>query len=209
MVTRQPSKLNLRVRPPSTGPKMAKRSVHRPVENVQMNVRNQSKRSLAISLIVLHDTESHDIPGTTDLAGIGSWFDNPAAQASAHICVDGQGFTGRYVPDSEKAWHVGNFNSASLGIEQVGQASMSKGTWLKRINQQRTVAKWIAYWSKTYNIPIQRATLVSGVVRKPGIATHADCSQHGAGTDHTDPGPNYPVGTVLGLARFYRRFGWR
>ena len=72
---------------------MARGPVRRPYERVKMDVCNQSARSSAISAIVLHDTESHDIPGTGDLKAIGAWFDNPAAQASAH---GGHGPYGRW-----------------------------------------------------------------------------------------------------------------
>ncbi len=169
--------------------------VRRPKEQVRRNVRNQSGRSSVIRLIVLHDTEGANIKGVADLVGLGGWFDNPAAQASAHIAVDAEGNTGRYVADGRKAWHCASFNSMSLGIEQVGFATQK--AWPEP--QLRKVAKWIAYWSREYGIPITHST-------SRGVCCHSDLGVAGGG--HHDPGPAYPFAHVLKLARQYAERGW-
>jgi N-acetyl-anhydromuramyl-L-alanine amidase AmpD len=68
-------------------------------------VRNQSERTMRPQLIVVHATQSNNFSGITDLKGVGSWFDNPKSQASAHVCVDDEGHSARFVADSRKAWH--------------------------------------------------------------------------------------------------------
>lgn len=179
--------------------------VRRPYERVRLNVCNQSSRHGASPLlIVLHDTESVNAAGDGDLRSIGSWFDNPAAQASSHVCVDGEGRSARYVADEAKAWHCAGFNSVSLGIEQIGVATQK--AWPDA--QLRKTARYIAYWSKKYGIPIDHPGAVDpkGNVIRPGVVTHADLGAFGGG--HHDPGDAYPIERVLHMARYYRRRGW-
>jgi N-acetyl-anhydromuramyl-L-alanine amidase AmpD len=164
-----------------------------------MNVRNQSSRNgITPYLIVIHDTESHNIPGDADLKAIGAWFDNPAAEASSHVCVDAEGRSAQYVPDVRKAWHAASFNTISLGIEQIGFATQT--FWPDA--QLKKVAKYVAYWNKQYGIPIERPTGID----QPGVTTHNALGAAGGG--HHDPGRNYPMETMLRHARWYAKNGW-
>lgn len=183
------------------------RSVHRPRQDVVMDVCNQSSRSSSIKAIVLHDTESHDHAGITDLQAIGNFFNQPAVQASAHICVDGDGNTGRFVPDEHKAWHCAAYNSQTLGIEQIGFATFTSLMWQRNSRHQlRKVAKWVAWWSKKFDIPIQRGAVSNGAVTRKGILLHSDLGAIGGG--HHDPGSGYPLWLVMRMAKWYRQNGW-
>lgn len=166
---------------------------------------NQSTRTAPISLIVLHDTESHNYPGSSDLKGLANWFANPNAQVSSHVATDGDGFSARFVHDDMKAWHCAGFNSASLGIEQIGFATDTRDQWFSRRKQLRETARWIARWSLLHGIPIQKGSVngANGTIYKPGVVTHAMLGSRGGG--HHDPGPGYPFNTVLWLARYYKR----
>ena len=155
----------------------------------------KSERSGRPQIIVVHATESGNAPGCKDLAAIGSWFQNPAARVSSHICTDGEGHTARYVADIRKAWHVAGYNSVALGIEQIGHASQS--SWPKA--QLKATASWIAWWSIRFDIPIRHSTY-------HGVCRHSDLGAKGGG--HDDPGAGYPLDRVLRYARWYRRFGW-
>lgn len=178
--------------------------VRRPYERVKMNVANQSSRNgAAIQLIVLHDTESKNIPGDADLKAIGHWFDTPASQASSHTCVDQEGRSAIYVPDLRKAWHSAGFNSVSLGVEQIGFAIQN--FWPDA--QMKKTAKYLAYWSKKFGIQLDERGQVNGFqVVKAGVVTHAQLGAAGGG--HHDPGENYNVSKVLYHARYYLRSGW-
>lgn len=163
---------------------------------------NQSERTgVPINLIVLHDTEGANLPGSTaDLAGLGSWFANSSAQASSHVATDGDGNSARFVSDRKKAWHCMAYNSASLGIEQIGFASQSRSQWSWR--QLRETARWIAYWSIKHGIPIRKGAVSGGTVTRAGVLRHMDLGAIGGG--HSDPGSGYPFGRVLLLARAYK-----
>ena len=178
--------------------------VRRPFERVKLSVRNQSSRNGAsITLIVLHDTESHNAAGDSDLKAIGAWFDNPAAQASSHVCVDAEGRSAQYVADDRKAWHCVAYNSESLGIEQIGFATQA--AWPE--DQLKKVAKYLAYWSKKYGIPLDRpGAVANGDVLRRGVVTHSMLGAAGGG--HHDPGAAYPLEHVLHMARYYLRRGW-
>lgn len=186
-----------------------KRSVRRPYERVEMNVQNHgsARPAKAIRGIVLHTTEGHDRKGIADLEGLGEFFDNPKVKASSHVAVDGEGYSARYVRDEFNAWTQASYNPYMLSIEQIGFAKWSRWFWSKaRRRQLRKTAKYIAYWSKEYGIPIQKGKAVGGVVKKDGIFRHSELGSAGGG--HSDPGKGYPLHTVLNLARYYRRVGW-
>lgn len=161
-----------------------------PLVVVRMNVACQSDRSTPIDGIVLHDTEGANIPGITDLQGLGAYFDRIQTQASAHVGVDAEGQSARYVPDQRKAWHVAAFNSRKLGVEQIGFASQKN--W--PIGQLRETARWCAHWCLAYDLPI-----VHDVDR--GICMHSDLGAAGGG--HHDPGESYPLDHVLALTQHY------
>lgn len=175
----------------------------RPNVVLRSNVVNQSARTAGVrlNLVVLHSTESHNRPGTSDLAGVMSWFDNPSAQASSHVIVDADGNSARCVPDERKAWHCQDYNSASLGIEQIGYAAQGRNAWRRNWRELRETARWIARWSRQHRIPIRRAHVANGVVTRSGVTTHAKLGAAGGG--HWDPG-DYPLRRVLLLARLYK-----
>jgi hypothetical protein len=165
-------------------------------------VRNKSSRAGAKPvLIVVHATQSAELTGLGDLKGVGSWFDNPAAQASSHVCTDGEGHSARFVRDEDKAWHVASYNRVSLGIEQIGFAEFQR--WQEA--ELRETARWIARWSVLHGIPIQKGKVSQTEIRvlRPGVVRHSDLGALGGG--HFDPGRPYPLHDVLDMAREYRR----
>jgi N-acetyl-anhydromuramyl-L-alanine amidase AmpD len=184
------------------------RRVHQPRQDVVLNVVNQSARTGSIAAIVLHDTESHDRAGASDIQAIGDFFNRSSVQASSHICIDQEGNTARYVPDDRKAWHCAGYNSQTLGIEQIGFATFTEAVWKRqRLAQLKKTAKWCAWWSKKYGIPIRRGQVSSGVVTRKGILMHSELGTIGGG--HHDPGAGYPIWLVLRMAQWYRLNGWR
>jgi hypothetical protein len=164
----------------------------------------QSERAgVPLNLIVLHDTEGANIPDSTaDLSGLGDWFGSIGAQASSHVATDSDGNSARFVSDRRKAWHCMAYNSASLGIEQLGFASQSRTAWFKNWRQLRETARWIAYWSHRYGIPIRKGAVSGGAVTRAGVLRHMDLGTTGGG--HSDPGSAYPFYRVLLLARAYK-----
>jgi N-acetyl-anhydromuramyl-L-alanine amidase AmpD len=155
-----------------------------------------------VNLIVLHSTESANYDGKRDLEGVAGWFANPASQVSCHVIVDNDGHSARCVADSRKAWHCSAYNSASLGIEQIGYAADGEDAWRRKDDELREAARWIAAWSIRHEIPIQKAEVTRGHVTRAGITTHKALGELGG--NHSDPGA-YPFDHVLRLAREIKR----
>ena len=76
----------------------------------------------------------HYTAGTT-AEGAVSWFQNKAAQASAHIIIDRNGSIIQMVPFNRRAWHAGKskwgnlegLNQYAIGIELVNAISRIEG----------------------------------------------------------------------------------
>lgn len=167
---------------------------------VRMRSPNQSSRGgVKPNLIVLHSTESTNVPGSSnDLRNVCSFLCRPAVEASSHVMVDGDGHSARLVADEAKAWAQARYNPFALSIEQIGRAASEH--WTR--DEIRETARWIARWSKKYNIPIRVGAVNGGFVTKPGVVTHKMLGVLGGG--HVDPGSAYPIEACLRLARFYR-----
>ncbi|MFF3394764.1 N-acetylmuramoyl-L-alanine amidase [Streptomyces sp. NPDC002669] len=125
-------------------------------------------RSAAIRQIVVHVTQG-------SYAGTISWFQNPAAQSSAHYVVrSADGEVTQMVRDSDTAWHARSANSSSLGIEHEG--FVDNPSWFTD-SMYRSSAALTKHLANRYGIPKDRAHIV-GHVEVPG-------------NDHTDPGPHW------------------
>jgi hypothetical protein len=171
-----------------------------PHDGVVRHVRNHSSRNGAKPvLIVLHSTEGLNVDGLSDLKGLGDWFDNPAAEASAHVATDAEGNSARYVDDSLKAWSCVFYNSVSLNIEQVGFATQFG--WPDA--QLQETARWVARWSIKYGIPIRQGHVsLDGRIIESGVVQHSDLGNLGGG--HHDCGVHYPASEVRRIARGYK-----
>ncbi len=154
--------------------------------------------------VVLHDTESHSTAGIEDIQGIYDFWGRQGLGYGAHFVVDKDGNIGQGASCRSMLWHVANYNSGSVGIEQIGYSWFLKAMWRKTDREQlRSVAKLLAFLHKTYHIP-----LVISIDR--GVCTHAMVGAAGIDpTGHTDPGKGYPLRFVVWLAnRYVRRGGW-
>lgn len=184
-----------------------KKPVRRPHERVKRTVKSNggTRPTSQIRGIGIHTTEGYDQKGIKDLEGLGDYFNR--VEASSNVAVDGEGYSARYVPDNMKAWTQAAYNGQLLSIEQIGFSKWSRWFWINRRNKQlQKTAKYIAYWSDKYGIPIRKGKASGGVITKSGVLRHSDLGA--AGGNHGDPGPGYPLHTVLQLARKYKKEGW-
>ncbi|MGC5330305.1 N-acetylmuramoyl-L-alanine amidase [Micromonospora sp. DT62] len=126
--------------------------------------------SHSVRYIVIHVTQG-------SYAGSISWFQNPAAQASAHYTFrSSDGAVTQSVREKDIAWHAGNwtYNTQSIGIEHEGY--VDNAAWF-------TDAMYRA-----------SATLTRSLANKYGIPktrTHIIGHHEVPGATHTDPGPNW------------------
>lgn len=159
--------------------------------------------------VVLHDTESHDAAGITDIQGVYNFWIGQGLGYGAHFVVDASGNVGQGADCDQVCWHVGNYNGGSVGIEQIGFAAFPARAWkVGHLKQLVKVARLLAWLHQKYGIPLTHMTLAEIRASGGGVCTHADVGAAGIDpSGHTDPGPNYPLKMVLWLANRYVRLG--
>ena len=111
-------------------------------------------KDLTINYIVLHDTEG-SYTGTISL------FQNPAAYSSANYVVRGSdGAVTQMVPNSDVAWHAGNWymNMHAIGIEQEGYAIQGANWYTERLYQ--STARLVRSLANRYHIPLDRQHII-------------------------------------------------
>ena len=123
----------------------------------------------AIDRVVIHVTQG-------SYAGTISWFQNPAAQVTAHYVVkSSNGAITQMVRDKDIAWHAGNwsYNTRSIGIEHEGY--VDDASWFTDA-MYRSSAALTRYICDKYGIPKDRTHII-GHVQVPG-STHTDPGQY-------------------------------
>ncbi|MEV1333238.1 N-acetylmuramoyl-L-alanine amidase [Micromonospora costi] len=123
-----------------------------------------------VNYVVIHMTQG-------SYAGSISWFQNPAAQVSAHYTFrSSDGAVTQSVREKDIAWHAGNwtYNTQSIGIEHEGY--VDNPAWFTDAMYRASAALTRSLTAK-YGIPRDRAHVI-GHVEVPGAT-------------HTDPGPNW------------------
>lgn len=166
------------------------------VRQIPANSRNYTVRSgRTIDRVVIHTIEGSE-------SSCISWFQNAAARVSAHYVVSHAGRITQMVADKNVAWHCGNWNSRSIGIENEGFAGQNRWTDV----QYRALAELTAGICDRYGIPKDRTHIV-GHKEVPG-ATHGDPGPsfdwtrfialvRGGSTTTTPPSPNRDVNHVV------------
>ncbi|MFF8413746.1 N-acetylmuramoyl-L-alanine amidase [Streptomyces omiyaensis] len=135
-------------------------------------------RSSAITKVVIHVTQG-------SYAGSISWFQDPAAQVSAHYVIrssDGQ--VTQMVRDKDTAWHARSANPYAVGVEHEGY--ISNPAWFTEA-MYRSSAALTRHLTSKYGIPRDRTHIVG----------HSEVP----GNDHTDPGPNWNWSYYMSLVR--------
>ena len=124
----------------------------------------------SIDHIVIHDTEGSF--GSTI-----SWFQDPAAQVSAHYVVrSSDGHVDQMVAEKNIAWHDKCFNATTIGVEHEGYAA-HPDLWYTE-SMYEASAKLTSYIADKYGIAKEHGPIL-------GHGEAPDCS------DHTDPGPGW------------------
>jgi len=143
--------------------------------------------------VVIHDMEG-------SYAGSISWFQNPAAQASAHYLVrssDGQ--ITQMVSEADIAWHAGNwyYNQHAIGIEHEGYMN-APATWYTEamyassarlsgnIADRHGIPKDLSHFIGHYQIPASGSGPPCS-----GTWQQCDTSAWGGASNHRDPGPGW------------------
>lgn len=112
-----------------------------------------------------------------------SWFQNPAAEVSAHFCMRSEdGEITQMVHLADRAWHVGNSNSYAIGIEHEGFVDDASWYTFAMYSRSAELARWLA---DHFGLPLDREHIVG----------HVELPEQ----THTDPGPNWDWDLYMAL----------
>lgn len=158
----------------------------------------ESRSLSSIVGICVHTTESGKAatatPATADDV---TSYQASSQTGSYHVMVGVDGKRIRQNTDDWVTWSTGNKgNNILLHVCFVGNASQTRAEWLAQDKQLRAAATVVKYWSGKYGIPLKKVS-AAGL---PGILGHVDTRVWG-GTDHTDPGPNFPYDKLIEYAK--------
>ncbi|MHB0828020.1 MAG: peptidoglycan recognition protein family protein [Schaalia turicensis] len=152
-------------------------------------------RLVPVRLVVLHSTETP----TNSAIGVARGFQNPARPASAHHVVDA--YTSlTCVDEGDTAWAAPGANADGIQIEMCGFAYSTDWKSGEGARVVENAASVLAGVCERHNIPLialSDAGLASGA---RGIVTHAQVSRVYKKSDHTDPGPAFPLADLIAAA---------
>lgn len=154
-------------------------------------------------VVVIHTTES----GPKSARAVANYFQNlpPENKVSSHKIVDvDECITS--VKDDLIAWTAPGSNSDGLQLEICARAAYSKLEWYRNQSALKRSAWVTAKWCIKYSIPPTFLTMLELKAGKKGLTTHAHVSLAYGGSNHTDPGVNFPKGYFQLLVR--RRIKW-
>lgn len=118
---------------------------------------------------------------------------------SAHFYIDSQEVI-QSLDTDDRAGHAGSTegNTYAIALEFTGLARWSRAQWLNSIAWDET-ARVLALLSKHHQIPAVRVTVeqMRANPRVRGAYDHNQMRLAWGGTDHTDPGPNFPWDHLL------------
>jgi N-acetyl-anhydromuramyl-L-alanine amidase AmpD len=159
-----------------------------------IQARHYSKgRDAPIELLVIHAMEAAEGPDTAE--AIARWFAGPdAPQASAHYCVDSNSVVA-CVRDEDTAWHAPGANHNGLGFEHAGYSAQSATQWDDPYSHAMLwrSARLVASKCLQYAIPAVWLSPKDLLAGRRGITSHWNVTVAFKRSDHTDPGPNFPV----------------
>jgi N-acetyl-anhydromuramyl-L-alanine amidase AmpD len=149
--------------------------------------------------VVIHDMEAPEKGDTAESTA--AYFQRITTPASAHYCIDNNSIV-QCVHEGDVAYHAPP-NTGSIGLEHAGYANQSMTDWLDDYGKQMldVSAALTADICKRYSIPIQYIDAAGLLAGKHGITTHAQVSQAWHQSDHSDPGPNFPMAQYLDMIR--------
>lgn len=145
-----------------------------------------------VNYVVIHTMETPE--GLTTAENVAFWFaGSTSPRASAHYCVDMNSVV-QSVLEKDVAWAAPGANHDGIQIELAGKAGQTDEQWDDPYSQTelKLAALLVADICRRHNIPavqVSTAGVLNGV---RGITGHANVSQAFKGSDHWDPGPNFP-----------------
>lgn len=153
-----------------------------------------SRGGSGVRLIVIHTTE-----GASTIEALGSWFQNPSAQASSHVGIDdeaGVGTIGEYVKRGNSAWTQAAANPYCVSAELCAYAKWTRAEWEKHPTMIENCRRWVHETAAQYGIPLKKLSASQAQAGGRGVCGHVDLGAAGGG--HWDPGEGFDYDWILG-----------
>jgi hypothetical protein len=180
-------------------------------------------RTEPISLIVVHSAETPCQSGVARAVATMFATEPISTGASSHYVCDPELVVG-CVDEDDTAWHAAPVNPRSIGIEHSGYARYTAADWQGDAEQKMLArsAGLVADICARRGIPVAFVDAAGLLRGDGGITTHAAVSEacrlalaqkldslfaenpkHPGQprSDHTDPGPNWPMDAYLEMVR--------
>lgn len=152
--------------------------------------------------IVIHDQEAPETGSTAENAA--AYFARGAdgRSVSAHYVADNNSVI-QCVKLGDSAWTVGNREGNNRGInwELAGYARQTRSEWLDAFGKAMfaLIAPIIREDAAAFEIPLRLLTDEQVRAFEPGVTSHVQLGRVFGGSDHTDPGPNFPWDYFMNL----------
>lgn len=155
-----------------------------------------------IDLIVIHVTQNLERPGTARALAIWAASDAMAKgkEVSWHFILDNKDIV-QCVLENDIAWHSGEVNGYSIGIEHVGMSNQTIEEWHDDYSDSELLhsARLCAILCTKHGLPVYRPSLeeIRGKTAR-GICGHWDITKaFNVKGGHSDPGFNFPWNEYL------------
>lgn len=148
--------------------------------------------------VVIHNTSNARLASAEAEA---SYATHRPDSVSSHYYCDRDSLV-HSLRTSDTAFHAGGNPGNPYGIayEVTGQNGLSRDWWLANVAWD-LLARQVGRDCLKYAIPVRYVTAAGLARGDKGITTHNDCRLAWGGTDHTDPGPGWPMDHLLALVR--------
>jgi N-acetylmuramoyl-L-alanine amidase len=155
--------------------------------------------NLPVNRLVLHSMEAPEKGDTAE--AVARYFASGAVVASCHYMCDNDSIVAG-VHEEDTAYHAPP-NAHSVGIEHAGYASQGAADWADPYSEAmlHLSATLAADICRRHDLPIAFVPAADLLAGKRGITTHVEVSRAWHQSDHTDPGPNFPMVHYLDLVR--------
>lgn len=145
-----------------------------------------------VRLIVIHDMEYPEKMSAAE--EVAKYFATTDTPASAHLCVDADSIV-QCVHDNDVAYAAPGTNSDGIQIELAGYGRQTREQWLDEYSSKLldNAANAAAQYCLKYGIaPLHLTNESLADKTQHGIIGHYQASEVFKGSDHTDPGADFP-----------------
>jgi N-acetyl-anhydromuramyl-L-alanine amidase AmpD len=158
-------------------------------------------RTAPVRLVVLHTIEIVEIAAAAERCA--AYFASVTKpQVSAHYCVDSDSVV-QCVPEADTAFTAPGANHDGVHIEMAGYARQTAAEWADpySVAMLDRTALLVADICKRHDLPAQLVDESGLLGGTKGITTHAFVSRAFKRSNHTDPGPSFPMEKFLQAVR--------